>query len=225
MKELRGLAWAVCLGLWLGQGVEAQTIRYIFVDASRPPGGDGTSWATAYNNLQTGINAGRLLHQPPDQVWVRSAVYTPASAGQSFQLKNGVQVYGGLAGTEDPAEFDLADRDLGANETILSGELGDPGPEDNSGQVVNCANCGENTRLDGFTITGAVEHGVYISSASPTLTNLRIVGNASPNNGAGLYCLGDSRPSVTYCTFEANDAGDSRVAVECINRAATVRER
>jgi len=89
--------------------------------------------------------------------------------------------------------------------------------------IVKAQYVNDETRLDGFTITGAVEHGVYILSASPTLTNLRIVGNASPNNGAGLYCLGDSRPSVTYCTFEANDAGDSRVAVECINRAATVR--
>ena len=42
-------------------------------------------------------------------------------------MVNGVAIYGGFAGTEEPATFDLDDRDLTANETILSGDIGTPG--------------------------------------------------------------------------------------------------
>ena len=38
-------------------------------------------------------------------------------------MKNGVEIYGGFAGDEDPAVFDLNDRDFTANETILSGDI------------------------------------------------------------------------------------------------------
>ena len=38
-----------------------------------------------------------------------------------FTLKNGVAVYGGFGGTEDPTTFNLEYRDFEINETILSG--------------------------------------------------------------------------------------------------------
>jgi hypothetical protein len=62
------------------------------------------------------------------EIWVAKGIYTPAPGGSSrtstFQLIDGLAIYGGFAGNEDPATFSLDDRDFDANETILSGDLG-----------------------------------------------------------------------------------------------------
>ncbi len=51
------------------------------------------------------------------EVRVGAGVYTPSKRTEpgdprtaTFQLINGVEIYGGFAGTEDPATFDLAAR-------------------------------------------------------------------------------------------------------------------
>jgi len=41
----------------------------------------------------------------------------------TFWWHSGVSIYSGFAGTEEPATFGLANRDLIANETILNGDL------------------------------------------------------------------------------------------------------
>ncbi|NGM89822.1 hypothetical protein G5B35_21205, partial [Parapusillimonas sp. SGNA-6] len=80
---------------------------------------------------------------------------------------------GGFAGNEDPATFDLKDRDFETNETILSGDIdsADPNGKDdvtvitapatqikgrNSYNVVTASSVDNTAVLDGFTVTGGL---------------------------------------------------------------------
>ena len=94
----------------------------IYVNAKSPAGGDGLSWQTAHNNLQDALDEAAK----GDELWVASGTYKPSSKvsgdsdrNKSFQLKNGVTLYGGFRGSEES----LDQRDWHAHKTILSGDL------------------------------------------------------------------------------------------------------
>jgi len=100
--------------------VSAADAQVIYVDAAASGGGDGTSWGTAYDNLQDGLNNAF----PGDQIWIAKGTYRPTevyspdgviggayalSAGfdpanlprlVTFNVPDGVSLYGGFAGTE-----------------------------------------------------------------------------------------------------------------------------
>ncbi len=109
------------------------TVR--FVDDDAPPGGNGLSWQTAFDNLQDALAAAGGTGPAPGpgitEIWIAAGTYKPDRGGSevaldrsaTFQLISGVTLYGGLAGNEDPAMFDLSTRDFVANKTILSGDL------------------------------------------------------------------------------------------------------
>lgn len=93
--------------------------------------GDGSSWQNATSNLQYAID---LAHTIGANVWVASGVYTSAEritisvedqidglSRSAFYAKDGVNVYGGFAGNE-PADFNLENRNLQENPTILDGQ-------------------------------------------------------------------------------------------------------
>ena len=82
----------VFLGVYacLGSANPADAVvRY--VDSRAAPGGNGLSWATAYDSLSTALTA----TQSGDQIWVAAGRYVG-----NFTLKLGVELYGGFAGTE-----------------------------------------------------------------------------------------------------------------------------
>lgn len=110
---------------------------------------DGRTWVTAFSSLQAGIDA--AAKQGGGEVWVAKGTYKPTTGtdrNASIQLRAGVAVYGGFAGTETERD----QRDWERNPTILSGDIGKPGdPSDNSYHVVSGA---DDAVLDGFIITG-----------------------------------------------------------------------
>ena len=123
------------LGLAALLAVSSTQAGVIYVDDDATGANDGTSWADAYVELQSAL----AVAQAGDEIWVAAGIYLPdydvntqthtGDRTASFQLVNNVALYGGLVGTEDPATFDLADRDFVANETVLSGDLaGNDGP-------------------------------------------------------------------------------------------------
>jgi len=68
----------------------------------------------------------------------------------SFQLKDGVAIYGGFAGSDNLT----ASRDVTAYPTVLSGDIGLPNDIiDNSYHVVAADGVNATAILDGFTIT------------------------------------------------------------------------
>ena len=103
-----------------------QTI--IYVDSCADPCGNGQSWAKAYQYLQDALTDANTTAKPVE-IWVASGIYKPSvkvdgisDRHKAFQMINGVAIYGGFAGDE-PNTFDVNNRDLTSNETILSGDL------------------------------------------------------------------------------------------------------
>ncbi|UCG32315.1 MAG: C10 family peptidase, partial [Phycisphaerales bacterium] len=203
------------------------TSSVMFVDVDAPDGGDGSSWANAYNRLQDALAA----VQQGQQIWVAEGVYrpdqgsgvTPDDQDATFTLGNCVTVCGGFAGDEDATIFDLSWRDLAARETILSGDVGIPGSvDDNSFHVLTASGVDPTAILDGFVIQdgNADDYpfppyeggGAYVISGSPTLRNCIFRANRAVSYGGGLYCDGGN-PEVVDCTFTSNFAGTDGGAV------------
>ncbi|MDH4241254.1 MAG: alkaline phosphatase family protein [Phycisphaerae bacterium] len=194
--------------------VEIKTADIIYVDEDAAPGGGGTSWADAFDTLQEGLSAA----SSGNHVWVAEGIYKPGTlTTNTFQLEDGVEVYGGF----DPTKSDdtWAERDYINNVTTLSGDIDgdDTLNNTNSHHVVTCQDANSSTVLDGFTITmGFADSGLCdgagmkITSASPTVSNCIFKGNRAyggDGDGGGMSCLYSS-PTVTNCIFLNNIAGD-----------------
>ena len=183
----------------------------IYVDASAASGGAGTSWNDAFADLQDAIAAAI----PGDQIWVARGTYYPDSGldqAASFQLTKDMQIYGGFDGTETL----LSQRDLIANVTVLSGDLGIPSDNsDNSYHVVWSTGAPSTAVLDGFTITAgnatmptsSEGGGILVVSGDPTLRNLLIDGNSALNKGGGLS-NGTGNPTIEDVVFTNNQTTD-----------------
>ncbi|MFN8305013.1 MAG: T9SS type A sorting domain-containing protein [Saprospiraceae bacterium] len=175
--------------LWLS----AQNILYVNANVQ---GGqqDGSSWANATPDLQLGLE----LAVSGDQIWVAQGVYYPAAGTDrtaSFYLKQGVKLYGGFAGGEQ----NLAERNYTANETILSGNIGNPAlANDNSLHVVRGAGLDSTTALDGFTIADGYAYNSLVTEWDVTGGGLLL--QASP-------LVENTCPIIQNCRFVHNSAG------------------
>jgi len=170
---------------------------------------DGTaseSWGTPNTDLQTAINAA----VSGDEIWVKQGTYTPGTSrtADSFELKDGVAIYGGFTGSET----ERTQRNWRTNVTILSGEIGDDEDDTNNIQHVVKGNGTDDTAvLDGFTITkgyddsGTGGGGMMNSNGSPTVRNCTFKENTTSTNGGGMYNYSGS-PQIESCTFESNTA-------------------
>ncbi len=196
--------------------------KVLYVNADASGRNRGTSWGDAYTDLQTALrvaeaNQGRSVRE----IWVVAGTYHPASTedrSKTFQLIDGVGIYGGFAGNE----HDRCQRNYRANQTILSGDLlGDDSPNfafrsDNSFHVVTGDGANETAILDGFLITGgsadgdfSIEQrggGMWVRYGSPLIANCTFFENQATVNGGGLYTR-DSNPTMINCIFEKNRAG------------------
>jgi hypothetical protein len=154
----------------------------LFVDDDAAPGGDGLAWESAYDDLQLALAAAVA----GDEIWVASGTYQPTSGSDravSFNLKSGVSLYGGFAGTET----ELSQRDWVENVTTLSGDIGNAGDNtDNSYHVLYATDVDTSSVFDGFSVTGGYANaagpnyyggGIYNVNSSPTLTNVSFNGN------------------------------------------------
>ncbi len=181
----------------------------IYVDAGALPGGDGTTWITAYDNLNVAL-AGASTG---DSIWVAEGTYYPHASDRdvSFTLATGVALFGGFAG----GETSVAERDWMTNVTILSGDIGlGDDDSDNSYHVVTGIDADSTAVLDGFTITlgnadGAepdnLGGGIYLSGGNPVLTNLIVTENSASSYGGGLYCY-DILATISNAVFSDNSA-------------------
>ena len=138
IRPYRLLLLSLLLGL--AHCLDAQTVRR-YVDASKASGGNGTSWATAYNSVQTAIDVVYAEIQSgtgTGEVWVKTGTYSPTTLiaegdtkNASFIIREGVQLYGGFSGTETSLDERVKSanatyRSYGwafANETVLTGDL------------------------------------------------------------------------------------------------------
>jgi predicted outer membrane repeat protein len=168
----------------------------IYVDHSASGNNDGSTWSNAYTHLQDALdNAGAN-----DALWIAQGIYSPDNGSMDtaayYFIASPVALYGGFDGTETS----LDQRDIDANETIISGDLaGDDIPgnylankSDNSLHLFFIDSLlGSPTVFDGLTLAGAdaADNG-----------DLDVFERA----GAGIFTF--SPIEVLNCTFHDNFA-------------------
>jgi len=212
----------------VGSGAEGKTI-HVKLGAT----GDGSSWASAYGSFQSGLDDA----EPNDSIWVAEGTYVPTQLydpcdvrSATFQMKNGVGVYGGFPAVGEP---NWGDRDWEEYEAVLSGDLAgndvevddpcdlwdEPSRFENSYHVVMAIEIDASAVMDGITVTGGCADGesegdrrgggIYSDMASPTLIRCMLTGNCSyaivDTRGAGMYNAGGS-PEIRDCIFTKNVA-------------------
>ncbi len=229
--------FGLLFGLAFLAEAEAAILR-VATDADPANNANGGSWAQA-TNLQRAL----ALASGGDEIWVRSGVYFP-DEGQAaidddpsahFALPDGVEVFGGFAGTE----LVLAERDLGSvPASVLSGDLQQDDADADGNAIAELAEqiAGVNSHqivagppagfgvLDGFVITGGDARlgGIDNHRGAALRTSLgplivrdcQFLGNAAIQGGAVLT----GRSSVSRfvrCRFSGNAADHDGGAVYC----------
>ena len=173
---------------------------------------DGTWWTTAFKDLQIAIDHAK----PGMQIRVAKGIYYPTRLTQpnnprsaTFVLPPHVTLYGGFSGDEQGCD----DRDLAANETILSGEIGQPGIQDNAYHVITINN-NDTACIDGFVIQDGnangyqLEHqggGIFIMNSQPVISRCIIRNNTASRYGGALTTQ-SSQPHMIQCIFMNNSA-------------------
>lgn len=188
----------------------------LHVDDDAQPGGDGSSWAKAFGDLQLALN---FADQYPGHVEVRVAegVYTPDRWGtmdreSAFRVRDVVvssgitvtlsmAILGGFVGV---TSADPDARDASAHPTVLSGDLahddhlGDTHRAENSRIILKIEECNERLVLDGLTITGTyadqawgaavhVANYWWSNRGGPVFRNCRIIDNRVRSGAAGVH--------------------------------------
>lgn len=168
---------------------------------------DGSSWVNAYegSRIQTAIGA-----LSSGEIWIAKGTYYATADGDptiSLQMKNGVRIYGGFAGTETS----LSQRNWSTNVTIFSGDIGTAGDNiDNSYHVIANTDLDNTALLDGVTISGGYADvtggGIFNTSSSPIISNCIITNNSTSagGNGAGICNMGLSSPMIINCIIVSN---------------------
>lgn len=186
----------------------------LYVRGNAPAGGNGLTWATAFQNPQEAFDAAPNYFGAVEAIWVAGGTYYTPSVpilGYTFDLPSGVRVLGGFAG----AESQESQRNPAANPTYLSGSIGTPSVDDNAWHVVSAWSCNYATLLDGFTITGGNADqpqnpwdgfggGAYIRDSQLTIRNCTFVGNRGWRGGA--VAIENSNPRLEDCLFFNNTA-------------------
>lgn len=169
-------------GGWTAKGFDDINIRgynltsapglsVVYVKADATGLNNGTSWRNALVSLTDALKSTVGY----SEIWVAAGEYTPLPGwANSFEMREGVYVYGGFAGTETERD----QKDWTQNHTILSGQ--------NHYHTVVGA---DKSLLDGFTIIGG---GKDIEEES------------DPNGYGGGILNDTSSMLVRSCTFGSN---------------------
>lgn len=219
MKFDRLCGWALCAaGLALAWTVSASAAT-CYVNAAASGGNSGLNWGDAYTDLQSALNNAAC-----NEVWVAQGVYkpvVPVNVGSptnaerlvSFNVKPGVAVYGGFAGSESNRDA----RDPKVHPTILSGDI------DNNDDANNAD--GNNIDETSTEIAGLNTQHILIMDgttgapilASTVLDGFTLTGGATTADGGALLCLGDHAthecsPTLSHLSFIGNKATDGGAA-------------
>lgn len=216
--------------------------RIVYVNCQAADGGTGNGWAEAFRDLESALGAARA-RTGVEEIWVAMGSYRPSRRtiavdprSASFELVDGVKVFGGFAGTESSLE----QRDPPQNETILTGDrsgddaggIHDLTRDENSYHILLSSKVGTTTTLDGFTITGGHANkrdpqsngkegaGLFNEGGSPVIQNCLFSSNYAQDVGGAMVLTQGKDIRVVNCSFRNNENGPQGYgggAVACVN--------
>ncbi len=222
MRTITSRRILTLLSVWTVVSANALTTpaeTVIFVDASAAAGGDGMSWASAFSDLQDGLD---LARQQPDvgAIWVANGEYAPdrgtGDRDASFELVAGVQLLGGFAGNETEA----AQRNPLQHATILTADLtGDDqggdgiGADENTRVVVRATGLNPAGTLDGFQVRAANNDGeiaqgggISVQGGAADVRQCFIIRNRTHGSGGAIFAAGAGHLTIADTTLFNNAA-------------------
>lgn len=181
---------------------EAPEPSYEFVvryDSAAADGGDGFSWAKAFNKMDDAIAIAQTFGG--GEVWVKGGTHVLA---KGFSLKNAVTIRGGFEGVDGKyatRSAERAARDFTAYESVFSGG----GKTDKL--IDQSTTADETAVVDGITFTKASNYSVYVTGnaadyTSPVFSNCTF-------RGKSAFWMNSRYSQATFanCTFKAMEGG------------------
>ena len=222
--------WLLALPLAFAAGTAAQAAK-VYVNVNSPAGsaGNGRSWSTAYDNLESALADPRA-----DSIYIAQGIYTPSAvyspSGQpggssgaasvaglkTFHIRDGLKLFGGFTGTErDKDDRPMVWRDLlpvTEEGCDASGWLPDPsltvldGSASGSFHVVmvgdDVAHTGASVKLSDLTIRGGYAAGTDAGTLNDQSSVTSIV--FAHDAGGGLYARYGSVVKLDNVTLADN---------------------
>ncbi|MES2659913.1 MAG: choice-of-anchor D domain-containing protein [Verrucomicrobiota bacterium] len=208
-------------------GCGAADAKIIYVNAARANSGNGTTWGKACKFLQDALE----LAKPGDSLYLAAGTYYPDDGVPdgfgdreiSFVVDR-LQIYGGFAGNESS----LAQRDILANETILSGEIWPVTPETQGYErywSLHVVVLTSSSTFDGVTIEKGRANGddapfsqgggiLAPSGTTVTMRNCTVRGNLATESGAAVW----GNVVATNCTFSDNLVNNEQLLTSIVPR-------
>ncbi len=175
---------------------------------------DGTSWTNAYTSLATAFTN----IQTGDTVKIAKGIYTPGAANtNSFVLKDSVVILGGYPDTGNPTD---ADRNLGDNQSVMSGEIGSAGTNTDNTKLILTASAAKGFKVDGLIIENgycspSAEYGpIYFNAATGTIQNSVIRNNYNAYNGCAINA-NDTKLNLQN-SFIENNSSSTNYQTPCL---------
>ena len=207
---------------------DENNIIYVTPDGN----GDGSSWENATSKLDY---ATAIASDGITQIWVKSGTYYGNSTDElgafCFYPKN--RIYGGFCGNET-ADFDINNRDLEANPTILDGE--------NQRRIIyqnDHFSSSTYSVIDGFTFQNGYSGsgGALLLSSNSRFYNCKFINNTTNGQGGAVYTNSPINNNTLNifenCLFENNSAsmggavfdinGLTLINCKFINNSATTK--
>ncbi|MBL8761625.1 MAG: hypothetical protein JNL50_10015 [Phycisphaerae bacterium] len=198
--------------------IDSNRLRF-YVNDNASGASDGTSWATAYTDLQVPLVAAKNIGGAYAEIWTAQGFYYPTSGTSrtaSFVIPSGLRLYGGFAGSETS----LSQRTSPwAFITAMSGSIGTSAQTDNSYHVVDADNTLGDTLIDGFSIArgyasggGADSKGGGMTAVNSSIVcrNVKFLSNfASTDGGAVISTNGHPKfiSGLFYDNWTSGEGG------------------
>lgn len=164
----------------------------------------GLSWANAYQSIQSALTAATT----GDEIWVKQGTYTIHGAANQLVVKEGVNVYGGFAGTETA----LTERSSDAALTVIA----HADTATINFRLLTSSDLNTATTWDGLTFNG-MSKGRGVALAGNCVLNNAIVKNCLVANGSGAGVYMSSGSDFVPVTLSNSLIDSNTLQVSSVN--------